>query len=213
MTKLIDLTGKKFGNLVVIKRAEDGPYGVRWLCLCDCGNEVIKYGSLLRRGSTTSCGCFGKERQREAVTRHGLTHTPIYRAWDAMKRRCQNPSTKFYEEYGGRGISVCDEWQEFEPFRDWAFENGYSEDLSIDRIDNNGNYCPENCRWTDMHTQSRNKRNNVWITFNGKTMIMSDWANEIGITPYALWNRLKNHSIEEALTMPHEFHARRVKCK
>lgn len=185
-----------------------------WLCKCDCGKEFTTYGFSLRRGWTKSCGCFGKEAQRKAITTHGMTNTPLYRCWDAMKRRCMNPSTKHYERYGGRGISVCDEWKaSFESFRDWAFANGYKEGLSIDRIDNNGNYCPENCRWANSYTQAKNKRNNVWITFRGTTMILSEWARMLHITPHCLWKRLKNHTVEEALTMVHEVHIRKKSWK
>lgn len=215
MSKLIDLTGKRFSHVFVIKRAENAKFGATmWLCKCDCGKEFTTYGFSLRRGWTKSCGCFGKEAQRKAITTHGMTNTPLYRCWDAMKRRCMNPSTKHYERYGGRGISVCDEWKaSFESFRDWAFANGYKEGLSIDRIDNNGNYCPENCRWANSYTQAKNKRNNVWITFHGTTMILSEWARMLHITPHCLWKRLKNHTIEEALTMVHEVHIRKKSWK
>lgn len=204
MSRFIDLTGKRFGKLFVVKQTTNYVNGVAtWLCLCDCGNHVVKRGDVLRRGDATNCGCISKEKQRVAVTTHGLSHSPLYRAWDSMKRRCKNPTTKFYENYGGRGITFCDEWQNFEPFRDWALSNGYRKGLTLDRIDNDGNYCPQNCRWVDMYTQSRNKRNNKWLSLNGKTMILSDWAKELNVTPHVIEQRLKHHDTETALTMPH----------
>ena len=135
---------------------------------------------------------------------HGDTHTSLYKTWSAMKQRTSNPKTINYELYGGKGVAVCEEWLKYENFKAWAMENGYEEELTLDRIDGSGDYCPENCRWVDWETQQNNRCNNRLITFNGKTQTMSQWAREIGIKPRTLFARIDNKgwSIEKALTTP-----------
>lgn len=154
----LDLTGRSFGRLRIIERMPPQPDGaVWWRCLCECGTEKTARGADLNRGFITSCGCWRKELPKTRST-HGGSSTRLYRIWQAMHDRTSNPKASRYAYYGGRGISVCDEWSEFGPFQEWALSNGYSKELSIDRIDNSGNYEPNNCRWADQVTQVRNRR-------------------------------------------------------
>lgn len=209
MAKKRDLTGQKFGRLLVLHDTGERKRGyVVWHCRCDCGNEVDVRGSHLTSGNTTSCGCYGRECVAERSTTHGMarqgeTH-PVYWVWRYMLQRCENPNNPAYKDYGGRGIKVCEEWHDPQVFIDWALTNGWQEGLSIDRIDNNGNYEPSNCRWTTQKEQARNKRNNRLITFNGKTQCLADWAEETGIKRQTLASRICNchWSIERALTEP-----------
>lgn len=163
MGKAIDLTGQKFGRLTVLKRAENyiSPNGgkrAQWLCKCECGKEVVVLGNNLRKGLTRSCGCFQKERLSEISTVHKATGIRLHNEWRAMKARCNIPSCSNYEYYGGRGIKVCDEWiNDFEAFKQWAIKNGYADKLTIDRIDVNGDYCPENCRWISFQENCWNR--------------------------------------------------------
>ena len=145
MTKFIDLTGKKFGNLIVLKKTRNEKNRILWLCRCSCGKENFVSSNDLKSCHTKSCGCLKGKTRTELNKKHGLTGTRIYRIWQCMKTRCFNKRREDYKAYGGRGITVCDEWKDnFESFYDWSFKNGYSDNLTLDRIDVNGNYCTEN---------------------------------------------------------------------
>ena len=280
----IDLTGQKFGRLTVLAEAEPyiSPKGVkliRYKCLCDCGNTTVVSGNLLKRGHTTSCGCFHKEQQKNQIiltpkditgqrfgtltairyvgsndknlalwecrcdcgatiiavgarlrsghtkscgdrSKHAYKHGAccnenrerLFKVYTDIKQRCTNPNNHGYKDYGGRGITVCQSWlNDYCAFRDWAYANGYKEEVlpngvniwTIERIDVNGNYCPENCTWITTQEQQFNKRDNVILTYNGETMTATEWAQKLKISPHIIWTRLKSGwSIEETLNTP-----------
>ena len=156
----IDITGRRFGHLVVIEYTGDS----KWLCRCDCGNEKEIDGISVRRGATVSCGCYRYSEEWKGHTKHGSCHSRLNGVWRNLKQRCNNPNNPSYKYYGGRGVRVCDEWaDDYGAFRDWAYANGYDPDAplmqcTIDRIDPGGDYCPENCRWVDASVQASNKR-------------------------------------------------------
>ena len=186
-----DITGHRFGRLTVLGYAGKNRQNKSlWKCICDCGNETIARADALKSGDKQSCGCLNREnKSKECIkrnTKHGMTHTRLYAVWCDMRRRCNNPKTPEYKNYGARGIKVCTEWDnDFKLFNDWAMKNGYDEnaphgDCTIDRIDVNGDYCPENCRFVDLIVQGSNKRNNKRITHNGITMTQSEWARHYG---------------------------------
>ena len=207
MPKIIDLTGQKFGRLTALEPVGTNSHGNRvWLCKCDCGNMYEVSVDSLRNGRTKSCGCLHSEVTKERNIKrvvHGGRGTRLYRIWRGIKTRCQNENNKDYKHYGGRGIKICNEWNKnFAAFRDWALANGYSDALTIDRIDVNGNYCPENCRWADARTQNGNK-STCFLTYNGETRTRKEWSEITGISVDVIWNRLSNGwSIERALTEP-----------
>lgn len=163
-----DLVGERFGRLTVVSRAPNNNKGnTMWNCLCDCGKTTTVVAYSLKNGSSKSCGCYHSEciaqTNKDTKTTHGGKKTRLYRIWNGMKQRCLNPNSKDYENYGGRGIRICEEWdRDFYEFQNWAIHNCYSSELSIDRIDNNGNYEPSNCRWATKSQQNSNRRKYKW---------------------------------------------------
>lgn len=179
-----DMIGKKFNRLTVLEECEERTKDRKkvYKCVCECGNIVNVIGKNLRNGNTKSCGCLKHE--CKSNFKHGKRHTRLYSIWYDMKRKCYKPTRKDYHCYGGRGITVCNEWlNEFMVFYKWAMSHGYNDTLTIDRIDVNGNYEPNNCRWTTLKQQSNNRRTNVLITYNNKTQTMMMWADELHL-PY-----------------------------
>ena len=199
------LVGERFGRWIVLDKAEKGKSGeIQYLCRCDCGNERIIRRTSLTTGNSKSCGCLSRDVAVKSNTKHGDTDKRLYRIWAGIIQRCCNNRNRYeWEKYGGRGICVCDEWKQYEAFRDWSLANGYNDNLSIDRIDPNGNYCPENCRWATSYQQANNKRTSKFITFNGKTATVKEFADEYDIAYSCLYARLRNGwSVEKALLTP-----------
>lgn len=204
MGRLIDLTGKRFGRLTVVERVPDlKPGRPRWLCICDCGNSAIVDSTSLNSGHTASCGCLRSDFITITNTTHGESSSRLYAIWSLMKRRCLNSNDPAYKYYGGRGISLCDDWHHYEMFRDWAVVNGYDNTLTIDRIDINGDYEPQNCRWVSRAVQANNRCNSINLCISGITMTMTQWAKCKNMKPQTVWYRLRHGwSPEEALTVP-----------
>lgn len=201
----IDLIGERFGKLTVLRRTDErnSEGRVLWECRCDCGNIVLKNSHDLRKGHLKSCGCFtGKFHAT-----HDGSNSRLYGVCGDMKSRCLNNSFDAYKNYGGRGVSICNEWMDFANFRKWAMENGYDEyaqkgACTIDRIDVNGDYCPDNCRWVPMYEQSKNKRTNVFLELDGETHTLSEWGQITGIDQRTIGNRIRRGwSVEDALTV------------
>ena len=188
------IEGKKFGKLTVIAYHHTDKWGAAiWECKCDCGNTVYVGTSDLKKGHTQSCGCYQKQRASEAKTKHGFSEgSRLYTIWKNMRQRCINPNITEYQNYGGRGIRVCDEWSDYPSFMKWALANGYSDDLTIDRINNNGNYEPGNCRFITMKEQCRNKSNNHLVMINGILKPVSEWEEELQISRRAVIRRADN---------------------
>lgn len=205
MVSLIDITGMQFGRLAVVSLSEmrkksKGGHRPYWLCKCACGNFVSICGSSLKSGGSSSCGCLQKEYVSIRSATHRMTATRPYRIWAGMLTRCTNKNSKDHNLYGDRGISVCDRWRSFDNF---ISDMGMPcDNESIERIDTNGNYEPSNCKWATSAEQSRNKRNNHVVEFNGESMIVADWAKIIGINESSLRGRLKKYPIDIALTTP-----------
>lgn len=196
-----DIMGKRFGRLLVIMPINE----TGWLCKCDCGREIKCSYSRLISGRRRSCGCLFSEKKYVGNIKHGGTGTRLYKIWQGMKERCYNPNNNRYYRYGARGIKVCDEWKNnYVAFEEWAVANGYQETLTIERKDNNKDYCPENCTWITKIEQASNKSNNRNITYNGQTKTLTQWSKDTGLTCDTLRRRLDlwHWSVEEALTLP-----------
>lgn len=204
MSKFIDRTGQKFGRLTLIERVENNKFNqVQWKCRCDCGKEVIVKSYSLTTGQTKSCGCLKKEQNyiNIAKVKHNMTNTRLYNIWRNMKSRCLNPNNKRHKFYFDKGITVCDEWKnDFMNFYNWAINNGYRDNLTIDRINNNGNYEPKNCRWATITEQNNNQSNNIRIKYNESEYTLSELSKIYNIKRATLYDRIKRGwTIDEAL--------------
>lgn len=215
---VIDLTGRVFGRLTVLKKTvyDEAKKRTFWLCRCTCGNEVQVDGANLRRGMTKSCGCYRNQRIVEANIKHGgaskklKVHT-LYHIWQGMRNRCYKSDYKNYANYGGRGIKVCKEWMEdFGSFQDWAIRAGWSEGcgLSIDRIDNDGDYCPDNCRWATPFEQSNNRRSNVLVECQGTIRPLAMWVKALHLSYKSIHRCMdKGPDGKYILTVPEDWDA------
>ena len=215
MPKMVDLTGQKFGSWTVIKRAQDhisnsGNRFTAWTCRCECGTAKDVVANSLLGGRSMSCGCKQYDHSRLTAkanfTTHGDSKTRLYKIWAGMKKRCTNPKSSAYPNYGARGIKVCSEWlNDFVSFKKWAMENGYNDALTIDRIDVNGDYSPENCRWSTATAQANNRRSNVKYPYSGSMWTLADLSRELNI-PYKTLHK-KIHSgipLEKILQQQHK---------
>ena len=210
MPRFRNLAGQRFGRLRVtafegrIARPGDSQHRSYWRCRCECGKDVVVSGPSLTRGLTRSCGCFRNEvtnARNRAAAKHGGSKTALFQVWGTMIGRCENPGATGYKLYGGRGIRVCARWRkDFAAFRDDMGPRPTPQH-TLDRIDNDGNYTPSNCRWATWATQTRNRRSTVLLSFAGKTQCVTDWAKELGVPRMRLYDRLRNGwSVERTLT-------------
>jgi hypothetical protein len=196
---LIDLTGKTFGRLKVISRVESKPNMVKWLCVCECGKERKVFSTHLRRGHTLSCGCWARDVNSARSKTHGMSKTRTYVAWRSMLNRCYREADKRYADYGGRGITVCEEWSKFEAFLEDMGE--CPDKMSLDRKNNNGNYEPSNCHWATKIQQANNKRSNAVFVVEGKSSTLKQLSREYGIPYRSLFWRVRygKWSLDRAL--------------
>lgn len=204
--------GQRFGRLTVLRRAEKNRRGRNlWLCSCACGNTVSVETYALTSGNTQSCGCLRQELSSHRSTTHGLCHTKLYHIWALMVQRTESPQSPAYKNYGARGITVCDEWRHsFQAFYDWAMSHGYQDGLSIDCIDVNGSYCPENCRWATRKEQANNQRRTIWIEYAGQRMTISEAAERYNISRHILADRIRRGwTAQEAIELPPHTHRKK----
>ena len=194
------IIGKRFGRLVVLNldHVSEKNHNSWWKCRCDCGREVVVYRGSLTSGDSISCGCYHREHVRDFPKTHGMSSTPLYSTWSGMVQRCTNQNAKNYERYGGRGVTVCSEWEnDFKNFHDWAVMHGYEQGLTIDRKDNDLGYSPDNCRWVDRITQQNNTRRNKLVTFNGETRSIAEWSRILGINHETLRYRVNRGNMND----------------
>ena len=194
-----DLTGQRFGRLTVVGIDDRGTRQTYYNCVCDCGITKSIRGDGLKSGAVRSCGCLKREQNSKNLDRttHGMSHTRLHDIWLGMKGRCYNPHDARYSRYGGRGIEVCREWQnDFGAFCEWAFNNGYSDNLTIDRINNDGNYSPENCRWATTEEQSKNRSTNIKITIGNATKTLSEWCAIFELDYQVIRDRYKRNGFK-----------------
>lgn len=208
MSNRENLVGLKYKMLTVMEYSHKVGRKAYWKCICECGKEKTARGDCLKSGSVTSCGCLKKEQDRINLKKrhkHLESKTRLYYIWQHMLTRCRSEKDKSYDNYGGRGISVCEEWSnDFYNFRKWALNNGYQEQLSIDRIDNYGNYSPENCRWITNIDQCNNRRKSIIINYNNKTQSIAEWCRELDLNYGTVFNRYKRGWSIEKIFEPTE---------
>ena len=207
------MLGNRYGRLTVEQPAERINRESAWLCRCDCGNITIATTSALVTGHKKSCGCYKLERISQAKKTHGESEATLYHKWEGIKQRTLNENRKDYADYGGRGIEVCQEWRDsFEAFRDWALANGYQDNLTIERKDTNGDYCPENCRWATKKEQANNRRNNRIIEHNGERRTLKQWADIAGVSLETFKYRLDSGwDMDKAMKTPARGYKRKSK--
>ena len=212
MPKFIDLTGKRFGRLIVLRYVDkDTQRNSRWLCMCDCNKEKVVRGNNLKSGVTKSCGCLSIEKTKQRSTKHGHYMSITYQSWECMNQRCNNLNYKQYKDYGGRGIKICARWKNFSNFLEDMGERPTNK-YSLDRIDNDGNYCKENCRWATRTEQQRNRQDNRLISFDNKMLCPIEWSEKTGIAEKTIrWRLDNNWSIKKTLTTPARKYKKRNK--
>ena len=206
--KKMDLVGQKFGRLLVIAKSEPLHGHVRWLCKCDCGNERIVHGSSLKSGNTTSCGCYKTENAKRLYSSVRQNNKRLYAVWNGIKQRCLNKNNRSYSNYGGRGIKIDEEWaRNYESFYNWAMRSGYHDGMEIDRIDNDGDYCEDNCRFVNREVQSNNKRNVKLYEIDGVSKSLAQWCRDYNQEYYLVRQRVYKLGwpIKEALTAPKNY--------
>jgi len=201
----VDLTGQRFGRLTVLCKDDSDQQGRMWLCQCDCGNKKSVRVDHLKNGATTSCGCYSREVASKRNKTHGMTKSPEYSAWKHMIARCERPSDNRFHCYGARGIKVCERWKGKDGFRNFIADMGLRPGprYSIDRINNDGNYEPSNCKWSTRVEQANNKEKNIIIFYQGQNKTLSAWSRELGLKYKRTWERLKSGwTVERAFTEP-----------
>ena len=197
MSSFINRVGERYGMLVVESFAGNG----KWKCICDCGNEVIVRSGNLTYGNTKSCGCLNDYKRHNSCITHGDSYSRLYKIYHCMKDRCYLHSHKEFYRYGGRGIVVCDEWKDsYQRFKDWAMASGYSEDLTLDRVDNDGPYAPWNCKWSTRQEQNNNRSDTKYISYTGECKSLANWCRELNLNYRTVWARLfkYGYSVEKA---------------
>lgn len=207
--KIKDMTGRQFGRLTVLQRVEDhvypnGRHDIQYLCRCDCGKELVALGIHLRSGHTSSCGCARAEAARNTMTTHGMTNTRLHDIWKNMKERCLNENHKNYDIYGGRGITISDEWiRSFETFYQWSVSHGYNDSLTLDRVDVDTGYTPDNCRWVSQKEQCNNTRRNIVVRIGDETRTLKQWTELLGLKYCTIVSRVRRGwDPVKALTAP-----------
>lgn len=207
----IDLTGCRFGRWTVLERDLNNKHDTAWICRCDCGTERSVRAICLINNRSKSCGCLRNEINAQKYYKHGGIHDRLYHIWSSMKQRCYNPNSRNYNDYGGKGITICEEWlNSYDSFKKWAFENGYDSnaeqfECTIDRIDFNKGYSPDNCRWVSAQIQNNNKRNVISYEYNGETHTLYEWSVLLNFNCDRARRRLYDGwTFEDAITKDHQ---------